>query len=37
VRWLTSAAEPEEAARQLRQALDAAIATVDGPGDPSAR
>jgi len=37
VRWLTEAAEPEVAARQLRQALDAAIDEAEGgeAADPS--
>ena len=37
VRWLTEAADPEAAARQLRRALDAAIAEAEGAeaADPS--
>jgi len=37
VRWLTEAAEPEAAARQLRRALDAAVDEAEGgeAADPS--
>ena len=30
VRWLTEAADPEAAARQLRRAIDAELATAEG-------